>query len=256
MYNMADLNTDLELQLMGIPNRSSQTTSRFDDANPDDEMSTAGPQTIGSFSVGMSMDDPTNYLSNAITSNFVDLDRSLPAAVAIDSSSGVSDSTMTPLAPIGVGSPPSWDPTSKLNEYYFSKRRKSGTPISFKGNFVTWPTGPKNSLLWTSIFVCPYSGECFASGALLHGTPPVRDPRVPGNWYVTKKSALKAAAGRALDCFRFRDDTGATSLYCNEAPYGKDLLLRRTLDIPLHVPAEHVLEIRQLQNAATGGALD
>lgn len=256
--NMEDLNTDLALQLQGIPNRSSQATSRFADANPDDEMSIFGRQSNGSF--GMSMEDQTSfYPNNAILSSFTGLDRSVPSAVGVDSSSGVADSTVTPVAASGLDTPPSWDPTAKLNEYYFSKRRMFGKTISFKESFVTWPKGPQNSLQWTSIFVCPDSGECLASGAMLHGTPPLRDPQEQGNWYLKKKCAVKAAAGRAVDCFRYRDPsnpTGAVSLYCMEAPYGKDLLLRRYLDIPFHVPAEHVLEIRQLQNAAIGGAFD
>ena len=43
-------------------------------------------------------------------------------------------------------------------------------------------------------------------------------------WYQTKKEAINAAAGRALDCLRHRDSSRAYSSvrYCCESPYTVD----------------------------------
>jgi len=135
----------------------------------------------------------------------------------------------------------------KLNEYYAEKR--NGLTANFKKMFVSWPTGPHNSLWWTSIHVCPLTGECFASGTL-YGLQCEK-----GMWYRTKKLAERAAAGRAMDCFLYREDREAMR-FCREQPYHEHSSLRRRLDIPPHVPNPDVAKIKTLQDVATNGALD
>ena len=123
-------------------------------------------------------------------------------------------------------SPRAGDPTSRLNERYdqWASHRTHGNRIlqGLKSNFVCWSDGPQNQLMWNAVFVCPRTGECFATGTLLS----VPHPRnLPPGWYGTKKMAIKAAAGRAEDCFEFRKDchlvgfAAASPPYCQDEPY-------------------------------------
>jgi hypothetical protein len=257
---MVDLDDNRTLESMGIPNPSSQATSRFDDALQDDEMSGIGTRSFGSFSAsGMSMDDVTNGHSSKIMNRLVRPD-SMPSAVGVDSDSGVSDSTLTPIGVRVPGSAPSWNATAILNEYYFQKHPSNRIIPSFKKYFVSWPTGPLNNLRWTCVFVCPHTGECFSAGTLRN------DSSVDGKWYGTKKYAEKAAAGRAMDCFRFREQQqqqhqyGAASAssflgFCTQEPYDQHPSPRKQMEIPPDVPPQHYKEIQELQNIVTKGAL-
>ncbi|KAL7543007.1 hypothetical protein ACHAXR_012297 [Thalassiosira sp. AJA248-18] len=116
--------------------------------------------------------------------------------------------------------------------------------------FFSWSNqkqGP--DLLWTSIFTCPLSGERFASGKHGNGykekymyycerggTGMLIPQHEDGNeeddgvgdrlcfvWYKKKKEAEVAAAGRAVDCLRHRDDVDSDptpgNRYCEEIPY-------------------------------------
>jgi hypothetical protein len=254
---MVDLDDNRTLELMGIPNPSSQATSRFDDALQDAEMSGIGTRSFGSFSAsGMSMDDVTNGHSSKIPNVLVRPD-SMPSAVGVDSYSGVSDSTLTLIGVRVPGSAPSWNATAKLNEYYFQKHPSNRMIPSFKKNFVSWPTGLENNLRWTSVFVCPRTGECFSAGTLRN------DSSVDGKWYGTKKCAEKAAAGRAMDCFRFReqqqDQHGTASSssflgFCTQEPYDQHPSPRKQMEIPPDIPPQHYKEIQELQNIVTNGA--
>ena len=106
--------------------------------------------------------------------------------------------------------------------------------------------------LFTAIFTCHLSGERFPSGKLLDMKDDYVedciyfDPlncrlilrstenddayensafeRVDLVWYKTKKGAINAAAGRALDCMMYRDTNGNISdtRYCVELPYTID----------------------------------
>lgn len=145
------------------------------------------------------------------------------------------------------------DPTVKLHERYNQFQIQS-----LKKNFVCWSGGPSNNLLWNAVFVCPKTGECFPTGTIHN------DNKLSLGWYQTKKMAIKAAAGRADDCFRFREN--GTSLripqFCLEPPYHveSDSLESSTgsglfMAIPNHVPKSKIFEIRILQDEATGGML-
>ena len=160
--------------------------------------------------------------------------------------------------------PRAGDPTQKLQERYDQEqaRRRHGNRIlqTLKPNYVCWSGGPQNQLIWNAVFVCPMSGECFETGTLLSAPCNVN---LPLGWYGTKKLAIKAAAGRAEDCFHFRNNTDPflpTPRYCTEEPYhqpssdGSDNH-SGVLDIPHSVPEEQKREIRILQNNSRGGAL-
>ena len=70
---------------------------------------------------------------------------------------------------------------------------------------------------FTSVFVCPETGECFLSGDLLQGDF-VQD-REGMKWYKKKATAEFAAAGRAEDCLRFRSgDSHGGDQFCAEDP--------------------------------------
>ena len=92
------------------------------------------------------------------------------------------------------------NPRSILNERYQKRYNRSFTKKDFfsikdtrNGDHV--PT-------FTSIFVCPESGETFLSGDRLSADlVMLRDGM---HWYKNKAKAEFAAAGRAEDCFRFR----------------------------------------------------
>jgi hypothetical protein len=259
---MTEPDTNDFLQLNGIINSSSQgTSSRYQDADLDDNMNDLDVGTLGTFSSGILSNDGTNRHRNqdrhaptGSRSNVVRRDTSMPSAVVIDGSTVVSESTFTPSLS-GNCSAPSWNPIAKLNEHYHQHQRSVMIP-TIKRNFVCWPQGPSNSLRWTSVFVCPLSGECFPSGTLSS------DNAVQGIWYATKRIAEKAAAGRAMDCFRFRHDLHEGSIlaapegyYCVDRPYEQALSGHRKLEIPPHVPPDERQEVIKLQNAATGGAL-
>ena len=115
--------------------------------------------------------------------------------------------------------------------------------------FSCWPNMKDNqNTLWTAIFTCKLTGERFPSGSL-HGRGEnncwfyessrcmivpreniendfheCNFDRVDLVWYRTKKDAINAAAGRALDCLRHRDSNRAYSSvrYCCELPYTID----------------------------------
>lgn len=96
-----------------------------------------------------------------------------------------------------------------------------------------------DDLLWTAVFTCHLSGERFPSGKMigksyeedvwllecLDGEGCSSFQRTNLVWYKSKKEAEIAAAGRAIDCLRYRDDRfdGSTQRsnerYCSEEPY-------------------------------------
>jgi len=100
----------------------------------------------------------------------------------------------------------------------------------------------KNEALFTSVFLCPFSGECFPSGNLLsvndadiiHDTSSL-------NWYSTKKLAVLAAAARAEDNFFSRSsrqgdgkynsiDRTITQQFCKEPTYSAESDVLLSLD--------------------------
>jgi hypothetical protein len=108
-------------------------------------------------------------------------------------------------------------------------------------NFVTWSDGSSrpHEDHWTSIFVCPRTGELFLSGELIEdGGHEAQGLR----WYATKQKAREAAAGKAEDCFTLREGCGGYQ-FCNVQPYreGTNVDLRAVLP-------EYLDVIRQLQS--------
>lgn len=141
-----------------------------------------------------------------------------------------------------------------------------------KANYSSWSNWAKSpNSRFTAIFICPFTGERFASGKLIGEEGSYEDdywlfdrgenrlvPReketieegnfynnereeneerennkeltwqkIHFNWYRTKKQAETAAAGRALDCIMYRqeslcDTTTSDRQYCEEDPYTTD----------------------------------
>lgn len=115
--------------------------------------------------------------------------------------------------------------------------------------YTTWSNfKTKSDVLYTAIFICPLSGERFASGRLNDRKHYVEEDywyydtssctlinKIDSNesscmvqrihlvWYSTKKDAECAAAGRCLDCMNYRDALNTvisdTTRYCEELPY-------------------------------------
>jgi hypothetical protein len=116
-------------------------------------------------------------------------------------------------------------------------------------SYSCWPNMKDSpNTMWTAIFTCHLTGEKFPSGSL-HGREGAYEnnswyydssrcminpreniddfhesnfDRVDFIWYRTKKEAINAAAGRALDCLRHRDSsccTYSSDRYCRESPY-------------------------------------
>lgn len=91
-------------------------------------------------------------------------------------------------------------PKAELHTLYGKPPRRK---ILSASNYHTWHDGNQaHNLLWTSVFVCPTTGELFSSGSY------------PGafvskqfifNWYSKKTHAEHAAAARAHDCLMLRD---------------------------------------------------
>jgi hypothetical protein len=113
----------------------------------------------------------------------------------------------------------SGNPRSILNERYQKKYNRSFT----KKDFVTIRDSRDGDHIpvFSSVFVCPESGECFLSGDILAGDFVVERDGV--KWYKKKSTAEFASAGGAEDCFRFRSGEcgrdGLVEQFCAEAPY-------------------------------------
>ena len=106
-------------------------------------------------------------------------------------------------------------PKSDLHVLY-SKQFKTNLSIA---NYHTWHNGAEAHLLqWTSVFVCPWSGELFLSG---------RYPNAPTEqmvchnglyWYTKKMHAEHAAAAHALDCWSIRNDPATLPPFISQEP--------------------------------------
>jgi hypothetical protein len=82
-------------------------------------------------------------------------------------------------------------------------------------HFVTWSDGRRpHENRFTSIFVCPRTGEMFPSGELIEDGGHAAHGLC---WYATKQKAKEAAAGKAEDCFSLREGDGGYQ-FCNEQP--------------------------------------
>jgi hypothetical protein len=151
-------------------------------------------------------------------------------------------------------------PTSILNERYQKDKFSNGKKIVFtrfadttNGDHMPW---------WSAIFVCPKTGEVFPSGQLLTSLQNHRNHR-DINWYLKLNQAERAAAGRAEDCFRFREQQhekekggsfllgrrGTLHQFCHEPPHM--YVPSRTMDdFPQCIPMDVIDEVRRLQASA------
>lgn len=95
--------------------------------------------------------------------------------------------------------------------------------------------GPPHALKWTSIFLCPVTGEVFCSGRCGEESSfqVQREATEVVVWYTKKTSAEHAAAARAVDCSRLRDGKWCERLSHDE-PYREPVLA-----IPNFVPLKH-----------------
>ena len=109
------------------------------------------------------------------------------------------------------------NPRSILNERYQKTYNRSFT----KKDFVTIRDSSDGDHIpvFTSMFVCPETGECFLSGNLQEGDFVI--DREGKKWYKKKSIAEFAAAGRAEDCFAFRLAELDRNKFCHELPFLK-----------------------------------
>jgi len=123
-------------------------------------------------------------------------------------------------------------------------RNKSTT----KADYYTWHRGQDHLRQFTSIFVCPLTGECFPSGR--YGDAKyytLETDKVTGMsviWYTRKVLAQHGAAARAFDCFSFREcpankDPPAVG---EDAPYSAN-----AMPLPSMTPPEIRTAIQQTQ---------
>jgi hypothetical protein len=156
------------------------------------------------------------------------------------------------------GAPPdipikaSGNPREALNERY----QKDHISIQNVKNIVQFSdkSGGDHAPKWSAIFVCPKTGEVFLSGELLDDRLKGDKHRRDGegiNWYGKAKEAIHAAAGRAEDCFRFRDgsqpETGGRFQFCKENPYNFELA-RAASTFPPCIPRDVVARVQSIHN--------
>jgi hypothetical protein len=151
-------------------------------------------------------------------------------------------------------------PKQALAEYYasffkmldlagFRTNSPANELVPGKESYSSWGLNMEhNPELWTAIFTCHLSGERFQSGKLNGGEGTYKEDymyfdrdlcklvprqaveeaalneldfiRIDLIWYKTKKEAINAAAGRAVDCLRHRaSDDDSHQRYCSETPY-------------------------------------
>jgi hypothetical protein len=108
------------------------------------------------------------------------------------------------------------------------KERYDGDPnfwlLSRNENYVTWNDYGKDGVpVFACYFVSP-QWELFPAGRMIRGPERERykEFRNGLHWYGRKQDAAQAAAGRAMDCFKFRDagcpEVWTRSRHCNELP--------------------------------------
>ena len=122
-----------------------------------------------------------------------------------------------PETPGSLGNSRPGNPRSILNERYQKTYNRSFT----KKDFVTIRDSSDGDHIpvFTSMFVCPETGECFLSGNLQEGDFVI--DREGKKWYKKKSIAEFAAAGRAEDCFAFRLAELDRNKFCHELPFLK-----------------------------------
>jgi hypothetical protein len=104
-------------------------------------------------------------------------------------------------------------PKAALHSVYGRPPRRK---VISQENYHTWHnSGPPHLLKFTSIFCCPLTGECFASGR--YGDPKFYYQHASATnssgsfvtWYNKKALAEHGAAARAFDCIAYRECAAA-----------------------------------------------
>lgn len=137
-------------------------------------------------------------------------------------------------------------PKEALHSLYGrSPRRK----IISQNCYFTWhDNGPPHNLKWTTVFVCPITGECFLSGR--YGASSNYTLREDGEvWYSKKTFAEHAAAARCYDCSIWRDEqvapTGRVLCFAgHDPPYGAHVGLKLPSFMPEDV-RQGIVSIRE-----------
>ena len=136
--------------------------------------------------------------------------------------------------------------TALVNLYQKSERYRGLCPSS--KNYITWDDGgPPHCKRFTSVFVCPISGEAFPAGR--HGDLSSYILKNDIYWYSKKKSAENGAAARTFDCFEFRkarEENETYSFIGFDKPYGKNDYTLPDDSFPPHI----VSLIREIQEQA------
>jgi hypothetical protein len=156
-------------------------------------------------------------------------------------------------------------PKAALHCWYGQKPRRQ---IVSQENYITWhDNGPPHLMHYTSLFICPMTGEAFGSGRYGDEKHYKTDTTVSSNivWYKRKALAEHGAAARAFDCLVFREahaagNTTPGSLTTAEYRIGKDepyLAAAATtaknissiaafLAVPSHVPSHLRAEVEAI----------
>ena len=159
----------------------------------------------------------------------------------------------------GVPAKASGNPKTELQHRYDGAGKINGKCVKLqipKKNFVSWNNGKEcHAILWSCIFVCPVTRECFLAGELMSleddndvGNRYQYDDNIRAHLYGKAQKAREAAAGRAEDCFRIRENTSSGSgvryQFCIETPYMETSAVME----PELIPPEILQKIRGLQN--------
>jgi len=144
---------------------------------------------------------------------------------------------------------PSVAPKAALAAWYGTKPRSHQLR---KNYFVSWTNFPEShSAKYTSVFVCPLTGEVFWSGR--YGSVESFEDCLNSEgytivWYNKKSLAEHAAAARAYDCWSLRMDRKETNYFGRDEPYlAGDALSTRSLYV---LPADVQEKVYQLQEDA------
>jgi hypothetical protein len=108
-------------------------------------------------------------------------------------------------------------PKGELHSLYGKHPRRK---IISASNYITFhDAGEAHMLKWSSVFICPITGELFLSGRYAGASATVKNHVV---WFVKKTQAEHAAAAWAFDCLSDRDQGDAASKRLSqETPYNE-----------------------------------
>jgi hypothetical protein len=160
---------------------------------------------------------PAPSLTLSDVSSFSDsVVEGLAEEVASFSVSDESNPNSPPTAPVAKNC----NAKDELHKYYAQK--DDVLLLKKSKNFVSWNDGDRDHvLLWTSYFIAP-EGVCIPAGRLIQCDEAMYTPVDGLHWYGTKAEAMRAAAGRAMDCFLFRDrgrpSNRSALRHCEETP--------------------------------------